>query len=502
MVYIRGDSVQLDAWEQLGNPGWNWATLNTYYKPLERFYPPFPYQVAAGAAYDASLHGTSGPLHVGFNPAITGGPFFDAAKAGWDTLGFDAVADFNDGTTRGFAAHQQTLDPNLNRRWDAASAFYWPVQTRKNLFLFSGPGSRIVWKAQQSGSTADRTASGIIIHPDGGADSYILTAKREVILCAGALRTPLILENSGIGNAAFLQSMGITPVIDLPGVGVGLNDQPNVGINYKSTLSETNYTAHVTFVTAKDIFGTDFDSIANSTRSQIPTWASQLAKGDSTAASAFERLFQLQHDLIFKSVCTVGEILTTISRGTVGVRYWELLPFSRGSVHITAKANFKNPVIDAGFFTIDFDMTMQTAIGRLARKLWVTTSAKQYAVQQTGPTIQTLPDNASDTQWDSFHRIYSGSISHPMGTAAMRSRDLLGVVDSQLKVYGTTNVRVVDASILPTQFSGHLTATCYAIAQRASEFVLAARKKRDLAERAETKFGAALRGRRVYEPER
>ena len=473
MAYIRGDKAEFNSWEQLGNPGWNWNSMNQAWLSLEKFFPPTSRQVADGASYVAQDHGSTGAVHVGFNPAMTSGPFFGVANATWNALGIPHNADFNGGSTRGFSARQQTLDPVQDHRWDAATAFYWPiVSSRKNLHLLQGQASSIRF----STGKGNKVAETVRFHPNSNlsADATPIDVTREVILCAGSLRSPGILEQSGVGNATLLGKLGIPVVISLPGVGQGLDDQPSNTLFYSSKFpSGENNTGYATYVTAHDLFGAELSSVSASVNASIPRWASQLSGGDASVASALETQFSMQHDLMFNQGITVGEIVTQMGGSTATVDYWNLFPFSRGSVHLKAKSDFQDNVIDIGWFRIDFDSTIQTALGRFAAKLWTTAPAKQYITGRTRPSNSTLPDDATDAQWDAFHRSTCGSPDHPQSTLAMKSRDLLGVVDSNLVVYGTTNVRVADASVIPTQFSGHTSAIVYAIAQRASEAILA-----------------------------
>ena len=473
MTYIRGDRAEFDSWEEIGNPGWNWNAMNAAWLSLEKFFPPTAQLVANGASYTAQDHGTNGAVHVGFDPTMTGGPFFGVANETWSKLGIPHTVDFNGGSTRGFAAHQQTLDPIQNYRWDAATAFYWPIaSSRPNLHLLAGQASSI-WFNSGSGN---KVAGGVRFHPnsDPNAIATPINVRREIILCAGSLRSPLILEQSGIGNSTLLQKLDIPVVVNLPGVGLNLDDQPSNTLFYSSNFSAgQNYnTAYATFVTAADLFGSKLSTVSATVKSSIPRWAAQLSGGDSTVASALQTQFQIQHDLMFNQGITVAEFVTQMGGNTATVDYWNLFPFGRGSVHLKAKSDYVDNLIDIGWFRIDFDRTMQTAIGRFAARLWATAPANHYITGRVNPNPSTLPDDATDAQWDAFHRSTCGSPDHPQGTLAMKSRSLLGVVDSNLLVYGTANVRVADASVIPTQFSGHTSAIVYAIAQRASEAIL------------------------------
>ncbi|KAF4206569.1 hypothetical protein CNMCM8980_005177 [Aspergillus fumigatiaffinis] len=298
--------------------------------------------------------------------------------------------------------------------------------------------------------------------------------RKEVILSAGALRTPPILEASGVGDKDRLQQLGIKMRIDLPGVGENLQDQPNVPLLYTGNLNVSGTAPYATFLTAAQLFGQDVEDIAATTLSSIPSWAESLASSSTNNlnTSAIKQILTLQHKLIFKSNITIAEILTSAAGTTLLSAFWLLLPFSRGSVHLasTKEEDINAPSIDPNFFQVDFDLQTQMAIGKLAQTFWEQESVKSlHPVPIPG---RGLDDNATDPQWTAFIKETFGPNYHPVGTASMMARELGGVVDSRLRVYGTENVRVVDASVIPLQVSGHLTATLYALAERAADIIL------------------------------
>ncbi|KAL7907774.1 hypothetical protein GGI35DRAFT_67151 [Trichoderma velutinum] len=469
MTYIRGDQAQFDSWDEL-NPGsgWDWDTMIQYYKKTERFFPPSSWQETVGALYEKEYHGYLGEIDVSFNPVLLNGSFYVDAKTAWANLGQSLNKDVNSGHTAGFDVWPQTIDPVKNTRCDSATAFYWPIRDRPNLTLINGTVSRILWKST-TGMIPE--ASGVeYVMPNG--QHKTMNAAREVILSAGALRTPLILEFSGIGNPSILQDLGIETVVDLPGVGENMIDQPNTALSYLTNTTFPGYAPYATFVNATSLFGDDLKVVSAITELLLPHWAGQIAKETNRAlnASAVEELLRVQYDLIFGKEVTIAEILTTASGTGAFSAYWSTLPFSRGSVHISSAEDINTPKINPRFMAIDFDMIVQIAIGRLAAKVWNTPpiSTSFETVSQQG----TPSADATWDQWKNFTDSTLISNSHPIGTAAMLPRKLGGVVDPQLRVYGTKNVRVVDASVIPLQISGHLTATLYAIAERAAaEFI-------------------------------
>lgn len=198
MTYIRGDKAQFDAWQSLGNEGWTWEALHLYYLKAEKFTIPSTAQAAAGATYDPEVHGEAGHVHTGFPFSFTNSSFHSLAAETWGTLGYEINEDVNAGSVRGFSAWPQTLDRDRNIRFDAARAYYYAVEGRPNLTLIKGTVKKITWADSKAAGRA-AVAEGVeYVAPDGKLVS--IAVAKEVILSAGALRTPLILESSGVGN--------------------------------------------------------------------------------------------------------------------------------------------------------------------------------------------------------------------------------------------------------------------------------------------------------------
>lgn len=195
MTYIRAQKAQIDSWETIGNPGWNWESLLPYYKKSEHFDAPTIAQLAAGASYEAANHGVDGPLIVGYPSQMQNGSLHSQVQQSWAALGMPRNIDPNGGAVRGFSIWPSTVDRAANVREDASRAYYHPVQDRPNLHvLLNTTVNRITWT-----DTTQAVANGVEITYSNGSTGY-LEARNEVIVSAGSLRTPAILELSGIGN--------------------------------------------------------------------------------------------------------------------------------------------------------------------------------------------------------------------------------------------------------------------------------------------------------------
>lgn len=204
MAYTRAEDVQVDLWETLGSENWNWENLFPYYLKSEAFEAPDAAQAAKGATFTPEFHGSSGPLKVGWAQAAS---MMDIAQpemlnSTYKTIGINYNIDVNGGEMNGFSVYPKTLDTELNIRHDAARAYYYPVASRSNLKLFSQTtANKIVWSNRTA--CADAVASGVEV-TDAEGNTYVIKANKEVILSAGALRSPLLLEASGVGNPTYV----------------------------------------------------------------------------------------------------------------------------------------------------------------------------------------------------------------------------------------------------------------------------------------------------------
>lgn len=212
----------IDAWESLGNTNWTWASLLPYYKKSENFTVPNAEQLAAGATYQSQHHGFEGPVGVGYTSGLKNGSFSVPVTEAWEEIGLEHNPDLNSGRLRGFSIGPQTLDVEENVRCDASRAYYLPVESRSNLKMISGTAKRLIWSSTRKDNSF--IAEGVEYATNNGTIDTV-TANKEIIISAGAIKTPLILESSGIGNSRLLQKLGIEPVIHLPGVGENLVGQ-------------------------------------------------------------------------------------------------------------------------------------------------------------------------------------------------------------------------------------------------------------------------------------
>ncbi|KAH8731969.1 GMC oxidoreductase-domain-containing protein [Phaeosphaeriaceae sp. PMI808] len=467
MTYLRAEAAQIDAWEQLGNRGWNWSTMEPYYLTQETFQIPNNEQVKNGASYVGKFHGDQGELSIGFTPYLTGQGAFDVISQTSIALGIPTNTDANSGTMRGTTTWPSMLNVTGKIREDAARAFYWPIaESRRNLQVFlDTTATRISWDTKRT--LGDKiSATGVKVFKSGNTIKTI-HATREVIVAAGSLRSPVLLEQSGIGDPKILEPLGIEIVIPFSNVGSNLMDQPANGIAYSSSTNWTGYPTFATYLTALDLFRTDLDSIRHEIQANISSYAAKILADyvhNATFLEAQEQLLKHQVELIFhpKSTVPLADILWVPFETNIFAQYWNLLPLSRGSVHIASLNRTTAPTIDPNFFQLPIDMYVQAAIAIRIREFFATAPLSQYVTSEISPGFETVPDGTTwrDTAWKTWIEKTYESNSHPVSTCAMRSRDLGGVVSAEGKVYGTKNI------------SGHLTASVYAMAKRISESII------------------------------
>ncbi|GJD02361.1 GMC oxidoreductase [Colletotrichum higginsianum] len=434
--------------------------------PQERALPdPEPArQVAGHLEYQAELHGEDGPLLTGWTYGQTNGTVPAVLNSTFQNLGLPWNEDVNGGNMVGFSVFPRTVDQERAVREDAARAYYYPYQNRTNLrVLLNTRAQKLTWKDNATVPTAD----GVEVISANGSSS-VVKARKEVILSAGALL-------SGVGRPSVLRQHGIQTVVDLPTVGENLQDQMNNGLSFDmKNFTVDGALTTVAYPSVAHIFDDDdVEAVAAQIKEALPAYAATVASvnGNVTRAADLLEFFQMQWSLIFESRIPVAEVLVNAAEGTWSSEYWGLLPFARGSVHI-GEASTSNAVINPNYFLLDWDLLEQVQIAKFIRKLYGTAPFSALAGTETRPGADVVSEDADVEGWEGYIKGNYRSNFHPVGTAAMMSREKGGVVDANLKVYGTSNVRVVDASVLPFQVCGHLVSTLYAVAERAADLIV------------------------------
>ncbi|KAB8297844.1 hypothetical protein EYC80_001640 [Monilinia laxa] len=497
MCWTRGGRTDYDAWVALGNPGWGWDDLLPYFKRTENY----TNDVDAAFAHelyvypDASTHGTTGYIDVSY-PKY----FYPQSQLFLDGLrerGIPTLLDPNNGTTTGGMLIPNSLSPDSQTRSDARRGYYDSFVNRSNLHIATGQVViRVLVDSTQEVLARDLPAgqfiTGVQIAPSLSTIVREISCSREVILAAGSVHTPQILELSGIGQPAILEGLGLPVHINLPGVGENFQDHPYVGaIYYYSnssypnifqtdnnqrllTQAEQEYYVNKTGPwTAGAINTVAFPSLSQITSN----WTNRIAAAENQGVTDYLvpgldasviSGYAAQKDLIIKllnrSDVSAYELLND-NMGLLSVA--AMHPLSRGSVHITTDNPYVPPDIDPRYCSNPLDLQILTDALMFNNELVNTNSIR---LLQPKPYYPFFPDATPESL---IAAINSGLRTefHGSGSTSMMPREMGGVVDPDLRVYGTKNLRIVDAGIIPILPASHLQAPIYAIAEKAADTI-------------------------------
>ncbi|ORY19305.1 hypothetical protein BCR34DRAFT_645247 [Clohesyomyces aquaticus] len=468
MTYLRAEATQIDAWENLGNEGWNWEGLRPYYLKSELFQEPNATWRADAATFKKDAHGFEGPLHVGCKD-LMGQNMSEIFRQTTEKIGSPFNQEPNEGNMSGFSTWPLTINATASIREDAARAYYWPIAgSRPNLHVFVNTlARRILWGTSVNSIVSARGVE--ITTPKNSTKNILIN--RELIVSAGTIQSPAFLEVSGVSSQSFL-----------PGVGANLQDQPNLFMSYSSPINWTGIPSFVTYLTVSDLFGKDLDSVSKMLYTNLTQYASTIvADSGSGNISVQEDLLRLQADLIFTPNSTVplAEMLWVPGGNFISAVFWNLLPFSRGSIHARSSDPAAAPNINPNFFQLPIDTYVQAVASQRLRELFKTPPLANYVTAEVSPNFTTVPEDADwrDDKWATWIQTSYSTNNHPVSTCGMMARELGGAVDSQARLHGSKNVRVVDASVFPMQVSGHLSATVYAIAEKIADGMLKCAEK-------------------------
>ena len=471
MTYMRPASSQIDLWRSIGLD-LDWSILFDASRRTEHFDPPSADLVRLGASFEASAHGFNGPLLTCVSQHMPTSQIHETFNETFKALGIPPRHEFCGGQLRGFGVQATAQDDTLDIREDAARAYYYPIMDRPNLVvLVNTTATRILW-APQDRSGADAVASGAEAVAKNGETVQIF-ANREVIVSAGAIRSPSILEQSGVGNPSVLAKQSIDVKISLPAVGENFQDQSVSIVTAQTAQVFTGFPVFVANIGLQDLLGSNASGFYNATKAKLASYAATIASqnGGASDASVQEYLLRTQLDLLMRSNTPVSELAPIALLDYIEIAFWPLQPFSRGSVHINSRNKTAPPALDAKYFQLDIDNHLMAATARFARKLLTTPPLSTIVnVSTITPSFTTVPEDASDAVWMDWinEKPNYGPNCHHLGTCTMLPKCFGGVVDNDYRVYGSANVRVVDLSVVPLQIAGHSTAPLYGIAELAA----------------------------------
>jgi len=435
MIYMRGQARDYDGWAALGNTGWGWDDVLPLFRRSERH-----------AAGSSDWHGGDGEWRV--EPQRYRWPILDAFREAAGQAGIHPVDDFNRGDNEGCGYFQ--VNQRTGVRWNSSKAFLRPVLKRPNLTVLTKVA------ADQVMFDGDRA---IGVKADWLGAERLFTSRREVILSAGAIGSPAILQRSGIGPRALLNRLDIPTRVDAPGVGANLQDHLQLRLIYQvQNVRTLNQVANSLW--GKCGMGLRYLYDRSGPLAMAPSQLGAFVKSDPGQPSA-----NLQYHVQPLSLDRFGEPLHRFAAFTASV--CNLRPKSRGRVEITSRDPAQAPLIDPRYLTHAEDLRVA------ADAIRVTRSIVQCAALAPFQPVEYLPGSALQTQEEletAAGRIGT-TIFHPVGTCRM-GVDADAVVDPQLRVRGVRGLRVADASIMPLIVSGNTCSPTLMIAEKAAELLL------------------------------
>ena len=443
MVYIRGHSYDYDLWRQLGNTGWSYDDVLPYFKKAENFQ----------GDGDDEFHGFDGPLNVK-KSSRTDDLLMDVFLEAGQEAGFPLTDDFNGKEQEGFSRYEHTMKDTTfgPRRWSAARAYLHPALKRKNLSTETNVQvNKILFEGKK--------AVGIEYLKDG----EIITCKsnKEIILSAGAINSPQILMNSGIGDSEELKKHNINIVHELKGVGKNLQDHLMLRPVYKvKGLKSLNRKVESLF--GRALMGLEYLLFQSGPVTMGASQVCGFAKSDPSRETP-----NLQFHVSPVSTDILGVTPMHDFEG-ITPTVANIRPTSRGEINIVSSDSREYPKIKMNYLSTQDDRYVAAQGLKLVRKIMMETETfKPYQPEEYRPGLNITDDEelvkaASD---------YAQTIFHPVGTCKMGNDDE-AVVSDKLSVHGLQNLRVVDASIMPNITSGNTNAPTIMIAEKASDMIL------------------------------
>lgn len=437
-IYVRGQRQDYDLWAQSGARGWSFADVLPYFRKLERFADDTP---------DAGLRGTEGPMDVIRVPERH--PLLDAFIASGQAAGHPLNTDYNGASQDGFG-YYQVMQRN-GRRWSAYRAWLEPAMRRPNLTLRTDcTATRL--------TLADGRAQGIR-YRRAGIEEHA-QARREVILTAGAIQSPHLMELSGIGDPQVLAQAGLPVCHALPGVGANYQDHYATRMNWRVTqpvtLNEQTRGWRLLRAVAQYLL----------TRRGILTLATGMAHGFVRTRPELETP-DVQYFFVHASYANAADRVLDKRPGmTIGVT--QLRPRSRGHIHAVSPDPLTPPRISPRFLTDDVDCETFAAGMRMAREIMAQAPMRAYLGEEMNPG----PDCSTDADLIAFARATGQTIYHPVGTCAM-GEGPGAVVDPRLRVHGLAGLRIADAAVMPHLVSANTQAAVMMIAEKAADMILA-----------------------------
>jgi choline dehydrogenase len=467
MIYMRGQASDYDRWvAATGDARWHWDQSLAIYKSLEDYF-----------GGENAWHGRGGEMRV--EAARVQWKILDAWRDAAQEQGIPSIDEFNRGDNLGCAYFQMTQKRGV--RWSMADAFLHPIRHRKNLTvmtktqvlrLMTGPikdATRHQPRYTKRGwANAAHEMRGLEVLTNG--TRQMIHVRDQVVLAAGAVSTPHLLQVSGIGAASRLKDLGISPVHDLPGVGENLQDHLQIRTVYKVENCKTVNTLYKNWLTRMGM-GLQYALFRTGPMTMPPSTLGAFAKSDPGLATP-----DMEWHVQPLSLPKFGEPLHGFNAITPSV--CNLRPTSRGWIRPGHPDPMASPKIFCNYLSTADDLHVAVAGLQMTRQIMQSAALRPFTPQEVLPG----PGVVSVAALENAARDLGTTIFHPVGTCAMgkvdehgRAADPMTVLDSELRVRGVARLRVVDASAMPTITSGNTNAPVMLIAEQAARSILADR---------------------------
>jgi choline dehydrogenase len=445
MIYMRGQKGDYDRWaEATGDDRWSWNQVLPLFRRSEDHY-----------GGENEFHGAGGEWRV--ERQRLRWDILDAFREAASQTGIPKSQDFNGGDNEGCSYFDVNQKDGL--RWNTAKAFLRTAMRRGNLTIMTGCHvEKLVLEHTERGTRCTG------VEFTGGGRAWKADAAHETLLSAGAIGSPQLLQLSGIGSSACLQQYGITPVVDLAGVGENLQDHLQIRMVFKVSGVKTLNTLADSWL-GKLRIGAEYLFNRSGPMSMAPSQLGLFTRSDPSHASA-----NIQYHVQPLSLERFGEPLHKFPAFTASV--CNLRPTARGQVTISSGDPYAAPRITPNYLSTEADRQVAADAMRLTRRIVAAPALQRYMPEEFKPgaqfdTHETLVKAAGDI---------GTTIFHPVGTCKMgRADDAMAVVDSELRVRGVDGLRVVDGSVMPFITSGNCNSPIIMIADRAADLIRAAR---------------------------
>ncbi|HJR69177.1 MAG TPA: GMC family oxidoreductase N-terminal domain-containing protein [Gammaproteobacteria bacterium] len=439
MIYMRGQKSDYDHWAAQGLRGWSWDEVLPVFKRSE------DYEHGAD-----ELHGAGGELRV--EERRVSWEILDAWRDAAAECGIPKIAEFNRGDNFGNAYFQ--MNQRRGVRWSATKAYLRPVRKRPNLTVRTHAHVERVTIETRDGA---RRATGVAVRfPGHGGET--LRARREVLLAAGAIGSPQLLQLSGVGPSALLQELGLAVVHDAPGVGTNLHDHLQIRSIYKVQNTVTLNRRARTWL-GRAAMGLEYLAFRTGPLTMPPSQLGAFAKSDAAQPTA-----NIEWHVQPLSLDKFGAPLHPFDAITPSV--CNLRPTSRGHVRIKSADAAVHPAITLNYLATEEDVRVAVAGLRYTRRIMAAKALARFKPEEWKPG----PELKTDAELERAAGDLGTTIFHPVGTCRMGA-DRDAVVDDRLRVNGIAGLRVIDASVMPRITAGNTNAPTVMIAEQGADFI-------------------------------